>query len=80
MEFGKYSGQELAYEDLATSTTKEHKSYVKWCIGQVDAAEGRLHGLSLYLVAREHVMGTMEQRPVILVLLQCDACAVNRMA
>ena len=42
---------------------------MKWCIGQVDAAEGRLHGLSL--VAREHVMGTMEQRPVILVLLKC---------
>ena len=57
VEFGKHSGKELAFEDLAT--------YVKWCIGQVDAAEGRLSDLSLYLVAREHVMGSMEQRPVI---------------
>lgn len=65
VEFGKRSGKELAFEDLTISTEKEHKRYVKWCIGQVDAAEGRLSDLSLYLVAREHVMGSMEQRPVI---------------
>ena len=55
VEFGKHAGKELVYEDLATSTEKEHKSDVKWRIGQVDASEGRLRDLSLCFVARENV-------------------------
>eukprot|EP00435_Cladocopium_sp_Y103_P057214 s362_g19.t1 len=65
LDFGKYGGKEITYDDLVGSSNKDHKSYVKWCISQVDASEGKLRDFSMYLVARENVTGTMEQRPVI---------------
>ena len=65
LEFGKFGGKEITYEDLMRSGEKEHKSYVKWCVSQADSSEGRLRDLCLYLVAYENVTGTMEQRPVI---------------
>ena len=39
---GEYAGKEIAYEDMAGSDAKEHKSYVKWCVSQADASEGKL--------------------------------------
>ena len=65
LEFGKFGGKEIAYEDLAGSELKDHKSYVKWCAAQVDASEGRLRDFGLYLIARENVSCTMALRPVI---------------
>eukprot|EP00435_Cladocopium_sp_Y103_P060613 s808_g22.t1 len=65
IEFGKYSGKDTTYGDLVKSSEKEAKGYVKWCIGQADAAEGRLRDLSFFLVAYEHVMSSMDQRPLI---------------
>ena len=62
LEFGKVSSRGWTYSEMAESTEKEVMSYVKWCKGQVDHAEGLLRDFSLYLWARDYSPG---QFPVI---------------
>ena len=66
IEFGKFSGKNVTYEDLVKASDKESKGYVKWCVAQADAAEGRLRDLSFFLVAFEYVTGSVGQQPLIL--------------
>eukprot|EP00435_Cladocopium_sp_Y103_P012259 s60_g3.t1 len=65
IEFGKLASKNIQYEELALATDKDNVSYRKWCKSQVDAAEGRLKDLALYLWAYDHETGQIDQRPVI---------------
>ena len=64
IEFGKYGNKDMNYEKLTLSTDKDSMSYCKWCKSQVDAAEGRLKDLALFLWAYDFVTGHADQRPV----------------
>ena len=65
IEFGKFASKDLDYNTLVAATDKESVSYRKWCKSQVDAAEGRLKDLALFLWAHETATGQTEQGPVI---------------
>eukprot|EP00435_Cladocopium_sp_Y103_P022843 s3691_g5.t1 len=54
LEFGKFATKGWTYSEMAESQEKEIVSYVKWCRGQVDSAEGLLRDFAMYLWAREY--------------------------
>ena len=65
IEFGKFASKDLDYNTLVAADDKESVSYRKWCKSQVDAAEGRLKDLALFLWAHDATTGQAEQGPVI---------------
>ena len=62
LDFGKYASRGWTYEEICTKSDKEIVSYVKWCRGQVDSAEGFLKDFGLFIYASEF---DPEQRPLI---------------
>ena len=64
IEFGKFASKDLDYNTLVAANDKESVSYRKWCKSQVDAAEGRLKDLALFLWAHDAATGQSEQGPV----------------
>ena len=53
LEFGKYVSHGWTYKEMITSQDPEVRSYVKWCRGQVDNADGFRKDFGMYILASE---------------------------
>ena len=62
LDFGKYMSLNLTYGQMISSADSDIRSYVKWCRGQVDNAEGFLKDFGMFILASEF---SPDQGPVI---------------
>ena len=53
LEFGKYLSRGWTYQEVVSNQDPEVRSYVKWCRGQVDNADGFLRDFGMYILASE---------------------------